>query len=205
MAQAPTKSDPRGPNPLEDFLSAAQNFVTNVSAAMVKAAGNHEDAPLIEGTSRIVMGQFSAVCQEVQAAYQGTNSTARREADKLLSLQQGAQMARIGQETAQAALAQGPGRGFFSWVSQHLEEIKKLIRFIVEAILGHVPAWLDKLLKLIDELWDLISSLLGGVFGFNRREIADEISARAVNTMNELAALARLRTASQGSAPDNGE
>jgi hypothetical protein len=201
-----SRSETGGPNPLDDFLNAAESFVKNTSAAMIKAAGDHEDGLLIEGTSRMVIAQFAAVCGDVRATYASTNPAARRDADKLLSIQQGALLARIGEETAKAALAKGPGGGFFAWVSQHLEELKKLIKFIVKALHGGIePPWIDEILRLIDELWDLISSLLGGVFGLNRREIGDEISARAVNTMNELAALARLQNVRPAPAFDNGD
>jgi hypothetical protein len=190
-----TKRDDGGAGRLDEFLTAAEAFVANVSQAMLRAAGEDEDAVLIEGTSRMVIAQFGSVTREARTAYQGASAAGRRDADRLLAIQQGTLIARTGEETALSALARGPGRGFFGWVSQHLEELKKLIRFIFEAITGSVPGWLEKLLRLIDELWDLISSLLSGIFGLNRREIADEISARAVNTMNELTALARLGAA----------
>jgi hypothetical protein len=205
MPETPPKADATPPNPLEDFLTAAEAFVKNVSAAMLKAAGDHEDGVLIDGTSRVVIAQFASVCQEVRGSYRTTNAAARREVDKLLSIQQGALLARTGEDTAKAALSKGPGGGFFGWVSQYLEEIKKLIRFIVELIMGHMPSWLEKLLALIDELWDMISSLLSGVFGLKQIDVANEISARAVNTMNELAALARLEAARKGSRSDNGD
>jgi hypothetical protein len=59
------------------------------------------------------------------------------------------------------------------------------------------------LLGLIDELWEMIVSLLSVVFGICMREVADDISARSVNTMNELAALARLEQARKGSVPES--
>ena len=184
--------------PLEEFLGAAEAFVKNVSAARIKAAGRHPDAILLQGNSRIVAAQFGRVCEEVRRLYRDTHVAARRDADELLAVQQGALLARIGEETALAALAAGPGGGFFAWLSQHLEEIKKLIRFIVGSLGITLPGWLETLLLLIDELFDAENGILSGILGFNRREIADEISARAVNTMNELAALARLTAAGRG-------
>ncbi len=203
MAETPPKTDSGSANPLDEFLNAAEAFVKNVSAAMLKAAGDHEYSVLIDGTSKVVVAQFASVCQEVRAAYRTANVAARQEADHFLSIQQGALMARTGEQTATTALETSTRKGFFAWVSQFLEEIKKLIKFIVGLILGRVPKWLDDLLLLIDQLWNLIVSLLSDVFGINMREVADDISARLVNSMNEFAALARLEQSRKGNVSEN--
>lgn len=205
MAESNSKQGGGASGPLEEFLGAAEGFVKNVSAAMVGAAGDDPDALLIRGTSVTVIAQFASLCQEVRSGYRGANAAARREADRFLSIQQGALLARTGEEAALAALAAGPGGGFFGWVSQHLEEIKKIIRWILGLIFKELPKWVDEIITLIDELWDLIASLLGGVFGLNRQEIANEISARAVNTKNELAALERLAAATRGTREESGD
>lgn len=193
----PPIKENRSSKPLNEFVDAAKSFVDKVSSAMIEAAGEDEDALLIEGTSKVVIEQFGAVTDELIAAYGKANAAGRRDADELLRLQRGALMARTGEETATRALARGAGGGFLAWIGQYLEEIKKLIRFIFEEIIGWYPRWLDKLLKLIDELWELIVAILGGIFGSNRMEIADELSRRAVNTSNELTALARLQMATR--------
>jgi hypothetical protein len=205
MAETPPKKDSGGSNPLEEFLNAAESFVANVSAAMLKAAGDHENSVLIDGTSKVIVAQFASITQEVRASYRTANLAAREETDHFLSIQQGTLLARTGEETATVALRTSARKGFFSWVSQHLEEIKKLIKFIVKLIFRRVPGWLEDLLLLIDELWNLIVSLLSEVFGISMRETAADISARTVNTMNELAALERLEQARKGGEPKDEE
>ncbi len=195
MAEENTRKQGGADGPLEEFLAAAESFVKNISAAMVRSAGDNEDALLLDGTGQVVVAQFGRLTEEVRTSYRGANVAARREADRFLAVQQGVMLAQVGEQTARTALERGVGRNFFAWISQYLEEIKKLIEFILDLIFGFVPGWVSDLILLIDELWDMISSLLGGIFGFNAREIADEISARAVNTRNELAAQARLKTA----------
>lgn len=192
-----------GGKDLASFLEAANGFVSNVSDLMIKAAGKDEDAVLISGTTEVVIEQFKAVTDRVAEAYEGANAAARIDTDELIALQHGVALVKAGETTARKALLQRVGGGFFAWISQYLTEIKKLIRFIIKAIFGRVPKWYDELETLIDELWDLIVSILGGILGLKRDSIAREQSLRAVNTKNELAALERLQAASDSTTDED--
>lgn len=191
-----SSAGPDGSDLLNTFLEAAQGFVERVGKAMASAAGDDPDAALILSTGQTVGAQFRAAMDEVRVAYRGANAVARRNTDSFLRLQQGTLLAQSAADTAERTLAAGPGRGFFSWVTENLTEIKKLVGMILDFLkLPRLREWWDKIALFLDELWKLIATLLGGIFGFNRREIAAETSAAEVNAMNEAAALVRLTAA----------
>ena len=56
--------------------------------------------------------------------------------------------------------------------------------------------WWDDLAVIIDQIVMLILSLLSSVFGFNKVAVARDLSHAEVNHLNEMAALARLKSAS---------
>lgn len=205
MAEATKTAGGAGGDPLGAFLEAAQGFVEDVSAAMAAAAGDDPDAPLIEGTARTIVAQFRRATEEVRGAYKGANLAARRRADQFIALQEGTMLAQNGTEIARRVLERGAGRGFFTWVTANLREIKKIIGMIIGLFSKRLKEMWETISVVIDELWDLIASLLGGVFGFNRKEIAAEASAGEVNFLNELAALARLQAASRSNGDDDEE
>ena len=199
------RSGGREEGPLEEFLGASESFVRNVCSAQVESAGDDPDAVLLEGMSRIAIAQFGRVCEEIRASYRACNGAARRDADAVLAIQEGALMARVGEEIALAAIAKGPGGGFFGWLSEHIDLIKKIMDMIIRITHGGAyPPWWEKIRELVDELIRAILALFAGMKGFNRQEVANEMSARAVNTMNELAALARLIAANRQQSTENG-
>ena len=57
----------------------------------------------------------------------------------------------------------------------------------------------------LDELVNLLLSLLGGIFGFNRMALAAEMSQAEVHYLNEMAALQRLTFARNGKSEDISE
>jgi hypothetical protein len=200
------KKETGGTDPVEAFLAAAEAFVRNVSAAQVKAAGKHPDAILVDGMARIVTAQFGRACEEIRALHRDSGPAVRREAEAVVARQGGNVLPAIGEEVALAAIAAGPGGGFFGWLSDHLGLIKKILRLLIQ--IGHggvMPPWWEKTLEIIDEPWNGKNALSAGIGGFNRAEIAHEISARHVGMMNELAAVARLVAAERQGAADNGD
>lgn len=185
-------------DPLAAFFTATLSFVSNVTKDMVKACGNDPDADLIQANASLVQNHLQKLFARTSEVYSGANQATRATVAEYLALADGVFMASTGEKTARSSIAKGLfGGGFFSWISKYLTEIKKIIRFIVTLIFRRVPDWLEDLLVLIDEIWGMISELLGGVFGFNRREIAKDISSGEINSLNEVAAMQRLRAVSR--------
>ncbi|MDZ4376096.1 MAG: hypothetical protein U1C74_32345 [Phenylobacterium sp.] len=185
-------------DPLGAFFAATLSFVSNVTKDMVKACGSDPDADLIQTNGSLVQNHLQKLFSRTSEAYAGTNQATRAAVGEYLALADGVFVASTGEKTARSSLAKGIfGGGFFSWISKYLTEIKKIIRFIVRLIFGRVPDWLEELLVLIDQIWGMLAELLGGVFGFNRREIARDISSGEINSLNEIAAMQRLKAVSR--------
>lgn len=182
---------------LNAFFNSTLSFVSNISKDMVRACGADPDADLIQANATIVQNQFQKLVDRALSGHAGANQGVKAAVAEFLSVADGVSLAGVGEKTARASIAKGLfGGGFFSWISKHLTEIKKIFREIFRLIFHGVPEWLETILTLIDELWNMISELLGGVFGFSRREIARDISSGEVNSLNEIAATQRLRAAS---------
>lgn len=180
------------------FFTAATSFVANVTKDMVTACGADPDGDLITANGSLVQNQLQKIFDKASSGYLGANQGIRAQVTEYLSVADGTALATIGERTARATLAKGVfGGGFISWISKHLTEIKKIIREILGMIFPKLKDWLEPILILIDELWNMMAELLGGVFGLSRRELARDMSAGEVNSLNEIAATQRLRMASR--------
>lgn len=58
-----------------------------------------------------------------------------------------------------------------------------------------MPDWLATIFIIIDELLNLLKTLLGGRFGLKMSEVADQASKEEVNLLREFKAHAELRAA----------
>jgi hypothetical protein len=102
----------------------------------------------------------------------------------------------------QQALGGGVIGRLLHWISQHLKELKKVIseaiHFICELLHIPFPQWIDVILRIIDELLDLVLTLLADVFGLDFRVIARELSELEVNFLRETAAFEAVRVVRAG-------
>lgn len=189
---AEKENAPTGANPVEAFADASLRFVRNTGNNMVEASGNDPDVELIRANVDLVENHLNRVFETIKSQYSGTNIAIKRQIDEFLGIADGVGLAQSGERTAISVIKKGIfGGGFFSWISKHLAEIKKIIGFIF-SFFGGTPKWVQTILDLIDQLWNMIVELLSGLFGFNKREIARDLSWGEVNYLNELAAVARL-------------
>jgi len=194
MADTTKAAGGAGGDALGSFVESVRGFFRDVTGAMVAAAGNDPDGSLIQSTAQTILAQVDGGLGEVQRVFASGSRAAQSGAAAFATMSNGVGLAQSSAETARTALERGVGRGFFSWLPEIVKEVKKIVRMILE-FFGKVPRWWDLLATLIDELVNLAVKLLGGVFGFNRREIAAEASAGEVNFMREMRALTQLRNA----------
>lgn len=196
------KSPDSRPDALAAFLKEAEGFVTTTVDGITKAVGKDDDAPLIASHGAALTEQMGKLVQLTRERYEGANAESRRLVDDFMNAQSVTTLARNAQSTLRASVAKGIfGDGFFSWLESNQAEIKKIFEMIF-SLFGAVPAWLTKILQIIDQLLKLLSGLFGGILGRNRSRIMSELSIMEVEFWNEIAAHKRYLLAANGGAND---
>jgi hypothetical protein len=198
-------------NLLEPFLAGVENFVGQISALAAEAAPQGEHQVLIRSTGESLTGQTGKLSAFVRETAARLSAPQRAELNRFLRVQDGEALARRGVEVAGQQLRDGVVGKLIHWISQHLKELKKVLMEILHLIfdLLHIPFpdWLDRILQIMDQLLDLVLSLLADVFGIDFGRAARELSEQEVNFLRELAALESLKAARGGrrlSAQDEG-
>jgi len=183
-------------DPLSSFLASADRFVETINAQAVAACGKGEDLLLIQSTGESVVAQMRKLTDFVREAAAGIAPDRRRELHQFLRVQDGEAMVSRALHVSGQVLSGRAGnvtRGFFSWLNEHIQMIKKIIIAILTLIFGHLPAWVDAIMVIIDEIFNLLKSLLGGKLGLRMSDVADDASREEVNFLREMKALAELQ------------
>jgi len=192
-------------NALDSFLASVDRFTSTIAAQALAAVGESEDRLLIQSTGESFVAQTRKLTDFLREAAPTAGPAQRQELDQFLKVQDGeALVARALQVNAQTLSAGGSAvsMGYLSWLNEIMLTLKKFLREIFDIFFGGMPKWLDALLTIIDELLNLLKSLLGGRFGLKMSEVADQASREEVNFLREMAALAELKAA-QGSRRTN--
>ena len=201
MAKGPKgkTTAPRGNGDLlNEVLASADRFVETISAQAVAATGEGEHRLVIQSTGESVVAQMRKLTDYVRAAAEGIGPAQRRELDQFLRVQDGDALVDRALKVSAQMISGSVGpvtMGFFSWLNEHIQTIKKIILAILTLIFGHVPEWVNTILIIIDEIFNLLKSLLGGHLGLKMSEVADQASREEVNFLRELTALAELEAA----------
>ncbi len=198
MADDKSKID-SGSSEFSLFVSAVRECINSALGDVLKAAGKDDDAPAIESTAGVIKDQFTKALDEISNLYGMANSAARADAEDFLRVQSGAALTSSIALTTRKITQAKIGGGFLSWLAKNLTEIKKLIGMLLDLLWPKAKRWWDKISLFLDQLINLLLSLLGGVLGMNRMALAAEMSQGEVNHLNEMAALKRLELASSAS------
>jgi hypothetical protein len=187
---------------LESFLGSVENFVGEVSAEAVKAAPKGEQQVLIQATGDSLMGQTNKLTAFIRESAARLSATQRLELDKFLQVQDGVAMANRGVAVTKQLLGTGIFGKLLHWIAQHIKEIKKILLAILHFIfdLLHIPfpEWINTLFLIIDEIFDLLMSLLSEVFGIDFGRAARQFSEQEVDFLHEWAAFEAVRAARNG-------
>jgi hypothetical protein len=187
---------------LQSLLQSVENFVGQISAESMEAAAKGEQQVLIQATGESLLGQTSKLTAFIRETAGRLSIPQRRELDSFLQVQDGEAFANRGVTVFKQALAKGALGKLLQWIAQHLTEIKKILKEILEMIFKFlhipVPGWIDVILMIIDEVAALILSLLGEVFGIDFRTTARELSEQEVNFQRERAAFESVRAVVAG-------
>jgi hypothetical protein len=191
---APSKNG--GSDGLTAFLASADRFVETISSQAFAAAGAGEERLLIQSTGESVVAQMRKLTDYVREAAVGIGPAQRRELAQFLRVQDGNAIVSRALQVSALTLSGNSGpvtKSFFSWLNEHIQTIKKIIMAILTLIFGHVPDWVNTILVIIDEIFNLLKSLIGQKFGLRMSEVADDASREEVNFLREMTALAELQ------------
>jgi hypothetical protein len=175
---------------------SVNSMVRSIPEAALDAAGDEPDAALIRSNVEMVGNMFEKGFAKMAAEMKRSNSVNVEEALEFLEATDVTNFVQRTEKTAVTAFRSKLfGGNIWQWLGQNLTEIKKIIGMILGFISKKLKAWWNKFEPIIDQFWDLIMSLFGGIFGLNRREIARDLSYAHVNYLNEMAAHAKLMNA----------
>jgi hypothetical protein len=183
---------------LSSFLGSVDRFVETFSAQALGCAAAGEQQLTIRSVGESLVAQTRKATDFVRKAASGISPVQRRELDQFLSVQDGEALVERAL-TASAQVLSGEASqvslGFFSWINEIIHTLKKIITEIFILILGYVPSWWEIISLIIDELINLLKTLLGGTLGLRMSEVADQASREEVNFLREMTAVAALRAA----------
>jgi hypothetical protein len=201
------RPDKDNSDPLSSFLASVDRFTETISAQILAAAGEGEERLIIQSTGESFVAQTRRLTEYIREVAPGIGPVQRRELEQFLRVQDGeALVERALRITAQTLSAGSSGvtPGFLSWLNEIMLTLKKIVAEIL-ALFGGMPDWLSTIFTIIDELLNLLKSLLGGLFGLKMSEVADQASKEEVNFLREMTALAELRAARTSRRPGDEE
>ena len=204
-SKTPRDSEPAAPrkdDPLESLLASVDNFVERISALSVEAAPKGEGQILIQSTGESLVGQTGKLTAFIRETSGRLSGAQRIELDRFLRVQDGEALAGRGVEVTQRVLAGGVLGKLIHWIAQHLQQLKKILKeilhFIFELLNIPYPKWLDRILEILDEVLNLLLSLLAEVFGIDFGVASRQLSNREVDFLHEMAAFETMRAAQAG-------
>jgi hypothetical protein len=174
-------------------------FAETISTQAKTAAPEGEQQITIQATGESFVAQTRKLTDYVRELAGRISPTQRHELDQFLRVQDGEALATRAMRASEKVISPGGGQvtmGFFDFLQEHMHALKKILRGIIQILFdlfdAPIPKWIDSLLLIIDEILDLLLSLVGGIFGHRISQVADDLSRREVNFLGELAALAAL-------------
>lgn len=185
---------------LDQVLGTFENFMQTIIQGVIDASPEDETKLLAEATAETLQLQLQKVHGFVRENHARLSPIQQEEMRKFLQTQDGHNMARRGAETARAIFKKGGfGKKFLQWIIKWFKELKKFIKELVQIIFDlfgwSFPTWIDKLLQILDQSFDMFVSLLADVLGIDLKSFAREASWMEVDYLNELAAFEKLRQA----------
>jgi hypothetical protein len=202
------RADKGDSDPLSSFLASVDTFTETISTQILAVVGKGEDRLVIESTGESFVAQTRKLTNYIREVAPGIAPMQRRELEQFLRVQDGeALVDRALRVTAQTLSAGGGAvtMGFLSWLNEIMLTLKKIIQEILD-LLGIAPDWLSTIFVIIDELLNLLKTLLGGRVGLKMSEVADQASNEEGNWLREMKGLAELRATrkSRRAADDEG-
>ncbi|HEX4955520.1 MAG TPA: hypothetical protein VF017_19175 [Thermoanaerobaculia bacterium] len=184
---------------LREFTGGISRYTESFRQQALEAARRAED----EQTMAMVDSSTQALQVQMERLVTFTLTRAARlapaqqqELNELVRHQAGVELLRSTTATMERGMKAGWISKFLRWLAKHFQEVKKILRAILEWIFGlfgaALPRWIDALLNLADELKNAILGLIEELLGGDSDRLARQLSAQEVQWFDELAAVARL-------------
>jgi hypothetical protein len=188
-------------DPLDSFLACVDRYAQTISAQIVATAPEGEQRLIMEATAVSYVAQTRKLTDFVREASVGITQGTRRELEQFLRVQDSEAMVDRAVEVSATVVASGgvAKMGFLSWLDENLKTLKKIITEILQLIFGdNLPGWVNTVMLIIDELFNLLKTLFGGASGLRMDQVADALSREEVNFLHEMTALTELQNAMRG-------
>jgi hypothetical protein len=168
---------------LDKFLGMTEQFVANLSFGATAAAADSDAREIVMGLCSTVTAQFQEVAVYIKSETAKLGPALKSEAARILRLQGADTLLSSNLLSARQINSTEKVMG----LAGIIREVKKILGMLLE-ILNIKPKWWDKLVNLIDELINLILSLLFP-------SLAKSLSDAEVSYLQELRAVRRLESA----------
>jgi hypothetical protein len=186
---APPKNG--SPDRVSTFLASVDRYVETFSAQVIKVAPEGEPRLVIQATGESLVAQTRKLTNYFRESATRYTPAQRHDLDQFLQVQDAEAAVDRALQVSAKILAPGGGpvtMGFLDWIDEILHWIKKILEEFPD-----LPQWILTILLAIDELFNLLKTLLGGLFGLRMSQVADELSRGEVNFLREMTALAELK------------
>jgi len=180
----PPPPPPEKTSIIDDFFDEFEGFVKSFVQSAQKSAEDEDERALINTLGPTSVSQVGELKSFVLERAHRASSAQRKEAEVALKMSSGVQLAK----NAKGLL--GNIRSFIGslGIGKIFEELKKIVRLIIEAFGWAIPAWLETLFVLIDEI-------LEAILGAKSQKLANALSRQAQNYLGEITHLERLKAA----------
>ncbi len=190
-----------GPS-LDLVLLGFEAFLTESTMGIIEACPEGETRMLAESTSATLNGQLKKVHVFIRESHERLSGPQKAEFQTFLKVQEGVAMAQQGVDTCRAMFKKGGfGKKFLKWILKWFQEIKKLLNVILDMLCDifgwTLPAWVNAIFLLLDELKNFLAALLGESIGLEVKALEREFSASEVNYLREMTQLTHLQNAAR--------
>lgn len=185
---------------LEAVLQSFEDYVSEVGQNVIQAMPDDENKIIAETTANALGSQLRKVHLFILENYEVLSPIQQEEVHKFLRVQDGLNIAEQGIATVKAVFeggGGGKGKKFLIWLIKWFGEIKKIIyeilKLIFEIFNWDIPWWVDKLIDILDQIFNLLITLLADVFGIETHKFGREAAAMEIDYLDEWAAFERLQ------------
>ena len=181
-----------GTDRLSTFLASVDRYVETFSAQAIAVAPEGEPRLVMQATGESLVAQTRKLTNYFRETATQLAPAERHELEQFLQVQDAEAAIDRTLQLSAKILAPGGGpvtMGFLNLI----DEVMKFIKKVLKDLFPDLPGWLQTILLIIDELLQLLKSLLGGLFGLRVSQVAEELSRGEIAFLGELAALDKLK------------